>query len=177
MNKRFIPGVIVVEGSHDVGKVSLLYESCFVITNGYDIPKEERDFITHLNKDIRVIVLTDNDEAGEKIRTNLNNLRENMINIRIEAPKESKKKGIAECDVNDIKNALDKYSIEKDNYYKINLYDLKVIGHPNSKRIKEHLCNVFHLGKCSNQNFIKRVCLLGIKEEELREEINHAFSR
>ena len=45
MSKKYIPGVIVVEGSHDASKISNLYESVFVVTNGYEIPKEEINFL------------------------------------------------------------------------------------------------------------------------------------
>ena len=81
MNKKYIPGVIVVEGSHDASKVSLLYETTFVITNGYEIPEPERKFLKALKNDVQVIVLTDKDEAGKKIREELNSLRPNVINI------------------------------------------------------------------------------------------------
>lgn len=177
MNKRYIPGVIVVEGTHDVGRVSMLYESNFVVTNGYEIPEDEKDFIIHLSNDIQIIILTDNDVAGEKIRSNLNELKKNMINIRIKAPENSKKPGVAECNLEDIKNALDKYSLENNKNEYINLYQLGLSGSFNSKDKIRQLSNVFHLGKCSLKNIQKRIALKGIKEEEIIKEIEHAFSR
>lgn len=68
MNKRFIPGVIVVEGKHDVSRLSSLYESIYVVTNGYDIPENDKKFLILLDEKIPVFILTDNDEAGNFIR-------------------------------------------------------------------------------------------------------------
>lgn len=161
MNKKYIPGVIIVEGKHDAAKVSSLYESIFVITNGYEIPKEETEFITHLSNDIQIIVLTDNDEAGNTIRKRLNDIRNNMVNVVVKAPENSKKKGINECLINDIQNALDKYS--KDIEINFNDYQLNSLN----KSEIELLSKELHLGKCSKKTFVKRVMLLGIKEKIL----------
>ena len=177
MNKIYIPGVIVVEGKHDASKVSLIYDTCFVITNGYEIPEEEKDFLNHLKEDVQIIVLTDNDEAGEKIRERLNELRKNMINVRVTAPNNSKKKGITECDIKDIENTLDKYVNQKDNFIDFDLYELGLLGKEKSKEAKEYLCRKFHLGKCSINSLVKRLNLMGIKVEELKKEIDNAFSK
>ena len=177
MNKKYIPGVIVVEGSHDASKLSLLYETVFVITNGYEVPKEEANFLKALKDDIQVIVLTDKDDAGKKIREKLNEIRSNVINIEIEAPKSSKKKGVAECNLKDIKNALDKYTSEKKAADEIDLYKLGIVGQPNSKEIRKLISNKFNLGLVNKNNLKSRLNLLGITLKELEEEIKHAISR
>ena len=177
MNKRYIPGVIVVEGIHDVAKISLLYDGCFVVTNGYEIVKEEKDFLIHLPGDVRVIILTDDDEAGEKIRKELNEIKANAINVRIKAPQESKKKGVAECDIKDIQNSLDIYSVEQVDFVDVDLYSLGIKGRSNSSKVMEHISKTFHLGKCSYKNIVKRINLLHIKIEDIIKEIEYAFGR
>ena len=79
MNKKYIPGVIIVEGSHDASKLSLLYDSIFIVTNGYEIPQKEINFIKALKEDTQIIVLTDKDEAGEKIRERIKNIKTFLI--------------------------------------------------------------------------------------------------
>ena len=177
MNKKFIPGVIVVEGHHDVSKLSSLYESVFVVTNGYDIPEREINFLKALNKDTQIIVLTDLDVAGGEIRAKLNSIIPNAINIEIEAPKSSKKKGVAECALIDIEKALDKYVGVKKEQLQIDLYKLGIIGQENSKEIRNYLSNKFNLGLVNKNNMIARLNLLGISEEELITEIKYATSR
>ncbi len=171
MNKKYIPGVIIVEGSHDASKISLLYDSIFVITNGYEIPSQEINFIKAIKEGTQIIVLTDKDEAGQKIRNRINDIRQDVINIEIEAPQSSKKKGVAECYINDIRNALDKYTSKPDNYEEINLYNLGLVGKENSKEIRRIISNKFNLGVVNKNNMIKRLNLLGITNEELKKEI------
>ena len=177
MNKKYIPGVIIVEGKHDASKLSNLYDSTFVVTNGYEIPSEEIKFLNALSDDIQVIVLTDNDEAGKEIRNRLNAVRPNVINIEITAPKSSKKKGIAECLNENIVKALDKYVKEDKDMVKFDLHKLGLIGRNNSKDIREFIKNKFSLGYVSPKTINKRLNLLKINEEKLLEEIKNANSR
>jgi len=174
MNKRFIPGVIVVEGKHDVSRLSLLYESIYVVTNGYEIPQNDKKFLILSADKFPVYILTDNDEAGNFIRKKLNSLKNNFINILISAPRDSKKKGIAECDINDIKNALDKYSVEYIEKPHLDLYKLGLIGQKNSKYLREYICDKFNLGICSTKEMVKRLELLNINEDMIKKEIDHA---
>lgn len=177
MNKKYIPGVIIVEGTHDVSKLSTLYESNYVVTNGYDIPEEEIKFLNALDKDTQVIILTDKDEAGKKIRERLNSIKPNVINIEIEAPNSSKKKGVAECSILDIEKALDKYVSNKELEKEYNLYELGIIGKDNSKEIRRIISNKFNLGLVNKNNMIKRLNLLHINLEELEKEIKYATSK
>lgn len=171
MTKKYIPGVIIVEGVHDVSKLSNLYDFCYVITNGYDIPKHEIDFILSLSKDVPIYVLVDKDEAGEKIRERINSIGEGFINIRIKAPKESKKKGIAECSLKDIKEALDKYTSKAPSQPNIDLYSLGLIGGEDSEELRDYISKEFNLGITKNTNLIKRINLLGLSEKDIREKI------
>ena len=177
MNKKYIPGVIVVEGSHDASKLSLLYDTAFVVTNGYEVPDKEVNFLKALKNDVQVIVLTDADEAGRKIREKVNAIRNNVINIEIEAPKSSKKKGVAECTLSSIQKELDKYVSEKKTETKYNLYKLGLVGQDNSKELREIISDKFNLGLTNKNNMVKRLNLLGITNKELTKEINNANSR
>ena len=176
MNKKYIPGIIIVEGSHDASHLSSIYNTCFVITNGYDIPQKEINFIKALKDDAQIIVLTDNDEAGYKIRERINMVRDKLIDVVVSAPINKKKKGIAECDIEDLRNALDKYSKNYDEKYDIDLYKLGLTGANDSKQLREYISNKFNLGICNKNNMVKRLHLLGITYEELEKEINNAKS-
>ena len=177
MNKKYISGVIIVEGKHDVSKLSNFYESVYVITNGYEIPNNEIIFIKALKPGTQIIVLTDNDNAGKEIRDKVNEIRNDLINIEITARTSSKKKGIAECDNKDIQKVLDKYVSNKINKEGIDLYKLGLIGNKNSKELREYIRNKFNLGNVNTNNLINRLNLLGIKKEDLIKEINNATSK
>ena len=177
MNKKYIPGVIVVEGAHDVSKLSTLYKSVFVVTNGYEVPEAEINFLKVLKKDTQIIILTDKDEAGEKIRERINTIIGNAINVEVEAPKSNKKKGVAECELSEIEKALDKYTDIKKEVIQIDLYKLGIVGKEDSKELRRMLSNKFNLGLVNKNNMITRLHLLGITEKELMEEIQNATSR
>ena len=177
MNKKYIFGVIVVEGKHDVSKLSTLYETCYVVTNGYEIPEEEVKFLKVLDYKIQIIILTDNDEAGKKIRERLNEIKSNLINVEITAPKSSKKKGVAECLISDITKALDKYTSKDKNEEQYDLYKLGLLGRDNSKELRNYISNKFNLGLTNKNNINKRLNLLNISIEEVEKELRYATSK
>lgn len=177
MNKKYINGVIIVEGHHDVAHISNIYEACFVITNGYDIPQKEINFIKSIPNNVLIIALTDNDEAGEIIRNRLNLIRNDLINIRIPAPNNKKKKGVAEALIKDIEINLDKYVTNKIEEIKYDLYSLGLIGENNSAKMREIIADKFNLGICNKNNMIKRLNILNISIEEIKKAIKDEISK
>ena len=177
MNKKYIPGVIIVEGKHDASKISNLYHACIVITNGYDIPKEEQAFIKAVPEDAQVYILTDSDEAGESIRKRLNNIRHDAINIKINAPEYSKKKGVNECNNSDIVDALNRYSTDTYVEQDLSWINAQLYGDKNSSELRKTLFDKFKLGKPSKLSLSYRLNILGISQEEIVKEIEYAKSK
>ena len=68
MKKSNIDGVIVVEGKEDVSYLSSFLNALFFTTNGLDINKEKIDFLKRASEKNKIIVMTDNDTAGETIK-------------------------------------------------------------------------------------------------------------
>ena len=66
MNKN--KDVIVVEGQSDVNKLRLLIDADYVITNGSEISRETIEYIKTLSLTRRIIILTDPDYPGMRIR-------------------------------------------------------------------------------------------------------------
>ena len=108
--KYCFDGLIVVEGKDDVAFLSSFINSLYVTTRGNVIPTEELDFLNHLN-DKKIIVLTDSDQAGDKIRERLNKLLSNSINIRLDSisRKQKGKHGVAETTKEEVLNKLKPY--------------------------------------------------------------------
>lgn len=65
-----IAQAIVVEGKYDKIKISSILDAVIIITNGFGIFKDQEklELIRHYAKTIGVIVLTDSDTAGFRIR-------------------------------------------------------------------------------------------------------------
>lgn len=62
---------IIVEGRDDEAAVKRAVEAEIIITHGYGIRKETLDLIERANQNQGIIILTDPDFAGEKIRKRL----------------------------------------------------------------------------------------------------------
>ncbi len=73
-NKIKISQIIVVEGKYDVIKLENIVDAIIIPTNGFSVfTKDEiKDLIVTLGKKNGIIVLTDSDGAGFKIRNYIN---------------------------------------------------------------------------------------------------------
>ena len=79
--------VIVVEGKYDKIKLESLIDSTIITTNGFSIfkDKEQQELLRMLAKSKGLLVLTDSDAAGFKIRAFLRNIcgKENVTDAYI----------------------------------------------------------------------------------------------
>ena len=169
--KYYFDGIIVVEGRNDESYLSSFIESIYVVTNGYEIPKQEIAFINNKRNNKPVIILTDSDEAGILIREKLNSLLNKGINIEVNIVKCNKngKHGVAECDKDEVINVLKEHLNTKEpNKGSIELKDLNV-----TKDQRDYLCGKLSLGICNQKTFIKRINYLGITLEEIKQELNN----
>ena len=162
----FFNGVIVVEGKSDVAFLSSFIDSIYVMTNGYEIPSDEVDFLSHLPSDKPIIVLTDSDDAGDIIRDRLNKALSKSINLKVNPLKCNKngKHGIAECDKEEIINVLIEH-LSKDSRITTAIKSSDLYGL--DKEARNYLCKQLHLGKCNAKTFLKRINYLNIDMETI----------
>ena len=168
--KKTINGVLVVEGTNDASYISSLYDGLIVVTNGYEIPNEEIDFLNHLPENTNIYILTDSDEAGKQIRERLNNKVKNSKNITVDISKCNKngKHGVAECDKEELIKVLDAYICDKCAFGNLTTNDLLELGVDNKEK-RFYLSKELHIGKCNNKTLLKRLNYLNIKETRIRE--------
>ncbi len=170
MMKKYFDGVIVVEGTSDSAFLSSFIESIYVETNGFEIPKEEINFLKNLPSNKRVIILTDSDEAGMEIRTRLLKELVNPINaiVDINLCNKNNKHGVAECSKNEVINVLEEHLQETNPFNnKITTSDIVALG-INTKEKRKTLCQNLNLGICNNKTMIKRMNFLNIQIEEIK---------
>ncbi|MEG1448636.1 MAG: toprim domain-containing protein, partial [Oscillospiraceae bacterium] len=76
MEKIKVDRVIVVEGKYDKIKLSEIVDGIIITTNGFEIftNKEKQKLIRTLAKKSGIIVLTDSDIAGFRIRRFINSI-------------------------------------------------------------------------------------------------------
>lgn len=166
--KYYFDGVIVVEGKNDVSFLSSFIDSLFVVTNGYDIPIDEIDFLRNLyNK--KIIVLTDSDDAGKTIRERLKQKLDSSINVEVDITKCNKnnKHGVAECDKQEVVNQLSKFFTTKTAKSSISLNDINCLGITNKEK-RDYLSKELHLGKCNSKKLLERLSFKDINIKDIK---------
>lgn len=172
-----IKELIVVEGKTDLIFLKSFLDADIVITNGSEISKNTLDFIKEANEKQGVIILTDPDYPGLRIRNIITNYIGDCKHAYVEKSKaiKGKKVGIAETKKEDILEALKNVVTYKKNNQKLvsesDLYDLGLLGKTDSKSKREKVCDYYHLGWCNAKTFLKRVNMFGLTIKEIKEVI------
>ena len=168
--------VIVVEGKTDIAKLEKITNAILISTNGSSVPRETLDYIKELSKERKIIILTDPDYPGLRIRNIINQEIPNAYNAFVSRDKASngKKLGVAETPIEEIVRALENarvFSLEKEeNLYTLSdLYELGLVGQINSSFLREKVYKRYNLGYGNAKTLMKRLSSVGIKKEELKE--------
>lgn len=171
MNKINIDGVLIVEGKDDVSYLSSFVNALYFITNGYDLSEDKIEFLRNASKVNKLIVYTDPDDAGEKIRNSL----KNNINGLFEAKsskiyrKNTKKFGVAELEKNEVIKSLDSFICDKpiDKYsYGLNTL-ISLANNPGEKR--KILIKKYRLIEGNNKSLENQLNILKINPKEVEE--------
>ncbi|MCK9198141.1 MAG: ribonuclease M5 [Bacilli bacterium] len=167
--------VIVVEGKHDIDLLSSFLDADFIKTDGTSLPIETLNMLEEVAKSGRdIIVLTDPDAPGEKIRKTIQSLIPNCKHAFI-SPKDSrknKKVGVEHANRKTILEALENIIEFKEMQSTITiqeLYELGLIGTNAAKSKRVYLEEKIHLGHGSAKTLLKRLNMLGIKKKEIEE--------
>lgn len=173
-----IKEVIVVEGRDDITAVKRAVDAEVIAVGGFGINKKVIDRIKEAQKRQGVIVLTDPDFAGEKIRR--------IISKRVEGIKHayiSQKDGIKNGDIG-VENAEPETIIraleaakcelkEKRDDFNINdMIFFGLTGNTKSKEKRDLLGKELGIGYCNSSQFLTRLNNYGISREEFVNAIN-----
>ena len=97
MDKIRLEQVLVVEGKYDAAKLNELVDGLILTTNGFSVfsDREKQQLIVELGRRRGLLILTDSDAAGFRIRRFLNDIAQNVPVRNIYIPgiagKESRK--------------------------------------------------------------------------------------
>lgn len=168
--------VIVVEGIHDEMKIKSIYKDANVlITNGREIDVKTIDLIKKLSLDHDIIVFTDPDAPGERIRSIVTEAvptaKQAFLRKKDCISKNKKKVGIEHASSEAIVEALE-HMIEPNNSFNISmldLYELGLNGFIGSGLLRDKISDILNIGKPNAKTFLKRINLLNITKEELGE--------
>ncbi len=166
--------VIIVEGKSDVQFLESFLDFHFVSVNGSAISRETIEYIKELGKTHQLIVLTDPDAPGMRIRKMLNEQIPNLYHAYL--PKDKcmarGKVGVAESDKETVQESL-KHLVPNSSCSSTSkltidcLYELHLIGHKDSQKLRDHISRKLHLGKTNGKSFLKRCHNLNLEKEDL----------
>ena len=167
--KYYLNKIVVVEGKEDASYLSSFIEAEYITTDGYNIPKEEIDYINHAYKFKEILVLVDPDKAGRDIEEKLKKVivKATYLNVDITKCIRGKKTGVAECDQEEIIKILKSHFSSKKEEKKAVLQGKLSKIDLNDKELRQLICDKYHLGKCNLKKMLQRLETLEIKEEEL----------
>lgn len=172
-----IKEVIVVEGRDDITAVKKAVDAEMIAVGGFGINERVIDRIREAQRRQGVIVLTDPDYAGQKIR--------NLIARKVPGVKHayiSRDEGTKDGDIG-VENAAPEAIIKalnsakcevKEKREEFTLQDLiffKLTGNNNAKDRRDKLGKILRIGYCNTSQFVIRLNNYGITKEEFIEAI------
>ena len=172
-----IKEIIVVEGKSDTIAVKRATGADTIETNGSAIDEDILVRIQHAENTRGVIVFTDPDYPGRRIRAiieeRIPSVRHAFLEKKKTIAKNGKGLGIEHAKDEDIRNAIHAvYTVEDRPSIEISLGDLmaaKLIGHPNARRRRDRLSEMLQIGQVNGKGLKKRLEMFRISSEKLEE--------
>ncbi|HKM00463.1 MAG TPA: ribonuclease M5 [Sedimentibacter sp.] len=173
-----IKEIIVVEGKADISAVKKAVDAQIISTNGLGINDKIINIIKKASKNKGIIILTDPDFPGKKIRNILSSEIENCKHAFI--PRDKAKKdgdiGVENASVEAIlealKNARAEVSENRQEFSNSDMIYYGLVGNENAAKKRGFIGDELGVGYCSAKQFLKRLNSFGITREELEEAIS-----
>ena len=164
--------IVVVEGKTDSQLLKELYDVDTIETHGLGLDEKTLELIKEASKTRGVIVLTDPDYPGLKIRNQVEKYVQNCKHAFV-----GKKLGIAEANKEAVKKAIENvvtFSNQEESISWKEFLELDIIG-DKKKRLKVY--DLFHLGYGNAKTLFKRLNMVGISREMIEKELeNEGYS-
>lgn len=184
---------IIVEGKYDKIKLSSIVDAVIIVTNGFGIFKdsEKLELIRYYAKKTGIIILTDSDSAGRKIRGYIKGaVNEGSIkNVHIPDVfgKEKRKRtasaegklGVEGIDVKTLVSAFEKAGItsseriSQPDITKLTLFELGLSGGNNSSMLRKSLQKSLGLPSLLSTGALLEVLNTMMTAEELAEKVSN----
>ncbi|WP_342268891.1 ribonuclease M5 [Spiroplasma endosymbiont of Aspidapion aeneum] len=169
--------IIIVEGKSDEAKLRSIFNDInIIVTNGFNIGKQLLSEIKHLSMNSMIIVFTDPDNGGNRIRKIINDYLDNdCYNAFIDRNLISNpnKKGIAEAEEEEIKKSLSKV-IKLSNSINTMTWDEYLENNFYLKKNRVKIAKKFSWNcKISSKVLFKYINYMGLKVENIEEILNN----
>lgn len=167
-----IKEIIVVEGRADISAVKRAVDAEIIATGGYGFPKGVAERIKKAHHERGIIVLTDPDYAGEKIRKTITRLVGSCKHAFI-----SREEGLRDEDIGvenaspeSIRRALEKARYEevkkREEFSYRDMSDHALAAEEGAAARRECIGEELGIGYCNAKQFLSRLNNYGIRREE-----------
>lgn len=167
---------IVVEGRDDTQQVKRAVTCDTIETNGSAVNAAILDVIAKAQETRGVIVLTDPDFPGDKIRHTITQAVPGVKHAFIDREKAKNKRGkigVEHADLEDIRTALmhvsSPFDEQQESIDKHVLIDLGLIVGPAARRRRKILEQRLHIGHTNGKQLLKKLNAFGYTEADVRE--------
>lgn len=174
-----IKEIIVVEGKSDTALLKELFEVDTIETHGLALDKKTLELIKEANKTRGVIVLTDPDFPGKKIRDQIQTVVPNCKHAFVSKKDATGKKklGIAEANKEAVVLALENmvsFDVDNQSITWHEFIDLDIIG---NKQRRLLVYDLFNLGYGNVKTLFKRLNMIGISKEDVLKKLDEHKER
>ncbi|MFJ7936793.1 ribonuclease M5 [Sporosarcina sp. NPDC096371] len=172
-----IKEIIVVEGKSDTVAVKRATGADTIETNGSAIDDKTLVRIQHAQETRGVIVFTDPDFPGRRIRAIIEErvpgVKHAFLKKALTIAKNGQGLGIEHAQDEDIRKAISSvYTVDDQPVVDIPLADLitaRLVGHPDAKRRREQLSELLQIGQVNGKGLKKRLEMFRISHEKFAE--------
>lgn len=186
MSKKIkIRETIVVEGKNDIQAVRRAVDAHFIMTSGFGINGPILEEIRTAKEKNGVIVLTDPDYMGERIREILNKKIPGLKHAYISRVEGTTKGdvGVENASPDAIRKALEFARAEDPTEWEeganfelsvADIFSMGLTGRPGSDELRAKVAEILQIGACNVKQFIHRIKVYKIQEEQLRKALDEA---
>lgn len=175
MMKKIIKEAIVVEGKDDTSAINDAVTAKTIETHGFGMPDSIWPVIDKAYKECGIIIFTDPDFAGSKIRRIVTERYPDAKQAFLPKEKALKKGdiGVENAKPEDIVEALmnSKCTVgeEYNEFTMDDMIEKGLTGCSDSKEKREKLGNILSIGYGNTKTFLKKLNMFGITREEFNE--------
>lgn len=174
-----IQEIIVVEGKDDTSKIKQAVKADTIETNGSAINQQILDQITHAQEKRGIIIFTDPDYPGQRIRHIVSKAvpgcKHAFLTKDEARGKYDKGIGIEHASIETIREALSQVyeltEIHPVDITKEDLIDFGLVGGPQAKERREKLTKKLRIGYSNGKQLLKRLHMFQISKERLAKEM------
>ena len=188
-NELKINEVIVVEGKSDTMKIKQAVDADTIETNGSAVNCETLDVIRHAQEKRGVIIFTDPDYPGERIRhivdQNVPGCKHAFLPKReADSGKKTSSVGVEHASVQAIQEALrqvhdihSSHSRQVSSITRADLVPYGLLGGACAKARREALGEYLHIGYTNGKQLLNRLHMFNITQDELKQAMQHILKR